>query len=171
MYENKFTNSHTRLYTSIIYLHNIYIQYVYWIRIYYVYKRMNYIFTYDIYKFICWNIVWNMEKGENRTSISPLPIKPTSHLLTHPPNRAHTHARPILIPYTKAYLLWPYLSGRDAHFVMMSDLYRVDDLIIIGSDVPHQLLVLSIIPQESFHFPYNTPNENNIQNSLQHGWL
>lgn len=80
--------------------------------------------------------IWRKENIEHR-------------FLPHPP----------YFSFTGAYLLWPYLSGRDAHFVMMSDLYRVDDLIIIGSDVPHQLLVLSIIPQEPFHFPC-TQNKN-----------
>lgn len=97
-----------------------------------------------------WNVVHvtaKRENGDASISRAAYPPRAPAGRVFHPSHLAFTRCT------GAAYLLRPYLSGRDAHFVMMSDLYRVDDLIIIGSDVPHQFLVLPVIPQEPFHFP------------------
>lgn len=72
-----------------------------------------------------------------------------------PAHRAGRQPRsPHLLPTERmSYLLRPYLSGRDAHFVVVSDLYRVDDLIIFGPEALHKLLVLSIFAQEPLNVP------------------
>lgn len=126
-----------------------------------------YVFPIYVYKWDTYAYEWSVETSHGRETLTGKKGKiinrfttqtPSLHPYTHPPTHPR-HSNSFLYfvyisKYTGAYLLRPYLSGRDAHFVMMSDLYRVDDLIIIGTDVPHQLLILSIIPQEPFHFPW-----------------
>lgn len=54
-----------------------------------------------------------------------------------------------------AYLRRPYLPSGDAHLLVLSQLYRIDDLVVMGPDVPHHLLVLSVLPKKSLHLTCN----------------
>lgn len=44
------------------------------------------------------------------------------------------------------------LPGGDAHLLVVSELHRVYDLVVVRADVAHQLLVLPVFAQQTLHF-------------------
>lgn len=54
-----------------------------------------------------------------------------------------------------AYLRRPYLSSGDTHLLVLSQLHGIDDLVVVRTDVPDHLLILSVLPKKPFHLSCN----------------
>lgn len=58
-----------------------------------------------------------------------------------------------------SYLRRPYLPCGDTHLLMLPQLYRIDDLIVVWADVAYHLLVLRILPKKPFHLSCNNEKD------------